>query len=103
MFLCYNIIVLASCNTGANVEQYHQTFSQIDNQRTSTLGEHSAPTFYPNQFDESTIINTRHYMLPHASGGLPPSTSSSQWIPPSSPQQHTLQGPSRDNVHPQLG
>ena len=101
MFLC--CIVLASCNTSAAVEQYHQTFPQIDNQQASALGEHSAPMFYPNQFMESTTINIRHCMPPHASGGLPPSTSSSQWIPPSPQRQLTLQSPSRDNIHPQLG
>ena len=92
MFLC--CIVLASHKTGVNVEQYHQTFPQIDNQRTSTFGEHSTAMFYPNQFIESTTTNTGHYMPPHASGGPPPTTSNSQWIPPSS-QQHTLPGPSR--------
>ena len=60
MFL--RCIVLASHKTGVNVEQYHQTFPQIDNQRTSTLGEHSAP-FYPNQFTmESTTSNTTLYV-----------------------------------------
>ena len=62
MFLCR--IVLASRKTGVNVEQYHQTFPQLENQRTSTLGEHSAPMFYPNQFTiELTTINTGLYML----------------------------------------
>ena len=94
-------IALAGGRTSANTEQYHQTFPQIDNQRTSMLGEHSAPTFYSNQFSESTTINTGCYVPLHVSGSLQPSTPS-QWIPPSS-QQHTLPGPFRVDVPSQLG
>ena len=98
MFYCS---IAAGYRNSANTEQYHQSFPQIDNQRTSTLGEHSAPTFYPTQFNESTTICTGHYMPPYVSGSLPPSTSS-QWIPPSQ-QQHTLPGPSRVDISSQLG
>ena len=98
MFYCS---IAAGCRNSANMEQYHQMFPQIDNQRTSALGEHSAPTFYPTQFNESTTISTGHCMPPHVGRSLPPSTSS-QWILPS-PQQHTLPGPFRVDVSSQLG
>ena len=98
MVLCSTFVV-AGYRNNANTERNHHFFPEIYNQRTSMLG--SVPMLYSNQFSKSATIDTGRSNVPsHASGSLPPSTSS-QWIP-LSPQQRSLPGSSRVNTPSQL-